>query len=146
MFFFVNFEKDERTDLGQYWSPNTGTGAINESRVLESNLMDVQSLLGGIGYDPGAYEGYTHASNSTQGIFKLDWNLNENHRLALIYNFLEASKEKNAHPTVLRFRGPNKQILQFENSGYQMNNKLNSFLAELNSKFDDNVTNKFQIG
>lgn len=152
LFFFANFEKDERTDLGQTWAPNTGTGAINESRVLESDLLSVQNILsqvnigGGEFYNPGLFEGYTHDSNSTKGLFKLDWNLNDKHRLALIYNFLDASKDKNAHPTALGFRGPNSQILQFENAGYQINNKINSFLAELNSTFADNVTNKFQIG
>ena len=37
-------------------------------------------------------------------------------------------------------------MLQFENSGYQINNKIQSFLVELNSKLEDNVSNKFQIG
>ena len=146
LFIFANFEKDERTDLGQTWLPNRGTGAINESRVLESDLLAVQSALANLGYDTGAYEGFTHESNSTKGILKLDWNINENNRLALIYNFLDASKDKTAHPTAIALRGPNSQVLQFENSGYQINNKLKSFLAELNSKLDDNVTNKFQIG
>jgi hypothetical protein len=36
--------------------------------------------------------------------------------------------------------------LQFENSGYQINNKLDSFLAELNSKFSESVSNKLQAG
>ena len=31
-------KQDERHDLGQSWLPNTGTGAINESVVLESDL------------------------------------------------------------------------------------------------------------
>jgi len=152
LFFFANFEKDERTDLGQTWAPNTGSGAINESRVLESDLLSVQNILsqvridGGDFYNPGLIEGYTHDSNSTKGLFKLDWNVNENHRLAFVYNFLDASKDKNAHPTALGFRGPNSQILQFENAGYQINNKINSFLVELNSSFADNVQNKFQIG
>jgi len=146
LFVFANFEKDDRTDLGQSWLPNRGTGSINESRVLESDLMTVQSALSSIGYDTGAYEGFTHKSESTKGILKLDWNINENNRLALIYNFLDASKDKPAHPTALGFRGPSSQILQFQNSGYQINNKIQSFLAELNSTLDDNVTNKFQIG
>ncbi|MEX1383962.1 TonB-dependent receptor, partial [Lutibacter sp.] len=106
----------------------------------------VQSGLRSIGYDPGEFEGYLHNSESTKGILKLDWNINEDNRLAVIYNFLDASKDKTAHPTALGFRGPNSQMLQFENAGYQINNKIQSFLAELNSKFDDNVTNKFQIG
>lgn len=146
LFVFANFEKDERSDLGQTWLPNRGTGAINESRVLESDLKAVQAALLGLGYDPGSYEGFIHESNSTKGILKLDWNINENNRLAVIYNFLDASRELPAHPTALGFRGPSSQTLQFQNTGYQINNKLQSFLMELNSKFDDNVTNKLQIG
>lgn len=146
LFFFANFEKDDRSDLGQTWLPYRNTGAINESRVVEQDLIDVQTALRSIGYEPGAYEGYTHVSESTKGIFKLDWNINDNNRLAFIYNFLDASKDKPAHPTALGFRGPNSQILQFENSGYQINNRINSYLVEINSNFEDNVTNKFQIG
>ncbi|MFD1294118.1 carboxypeptidase regulatory-like domain-containing protein [Lutibacter holmesii] len=146
LFVFANFEKDDRTDLGQSWLPNTGTGAINESRVSEQDLIDVQSALRSIGYEPGEYEGFTHSSSSVKGILKLDWNVNKDHRLSFVYNFLDASKDKPAHPTALGFRGPNSQILQFENSGYEINNKINSFLIELNSTFSDKITNKFQAG
>jgi len=146
LFIFANFEKDERTDLGQTWLPNRGTGAINESRVLEADLMNVQTKLRSIGYDPGAYEGFTHESNSTKGILKLDWNINADNRLAVIYNFLDASRELPAHPTAIGFRGPSSQILQFQNSGYQINNKLKSILLELNSSLADNITNKLQVG
>ncbi|WP_457616889.1 TonB-dependent receptor [Lutibacter sp.] len=146
LFIFANFEKDERTDLGQTWLPNTGSGAINESRVALQDLLDVQSALRSIGYDPGEFEGFTHRTESQKGILKLDWNINENNRLAFIYNFLDASKDKPAHPTALGFRGPSYQTLQFQNSGYQINNKIQSFLIELNSTLADNVTNKFQIG
>lgn len=46
LFFFANFEKDDRTDLGSNgWVPNTGSGGINESRVLESDLILVQNAL-----------------------------------------------------------------------------------------------------
>ena len=146
LFVFANFEKDDRTDLGQTWLPNRGTGGINESRVSEQDLMDVQSGLASIGYDTGAYEGFTHESSSTKGILKLDWNVNEKNRVSFVYNFLNASKEAPAHPTALGFRGPNSQILQFENSGYEINNNIQSFLVELNSTFSDNITNKFQAG
>ena len=146
LFFFANFEKDDREDLGQNWLPNTGTGFINESRVLESDLNEVRDALLSVGYDPGAYEGYTHKTESTKGIFKLDWNINDNNRLAIIYNFLDASKEKPAHPSALGFRGPSASTLQFENAGYQINNKLNSIQMELNSNFEGNASNKLQIG
>jgi len=148
LFVFINFEQDKRSDLGQSWLPNNGDGtiAVNESRVLETDLQEVQAALAGIGYDTGAYEGFMHNSNSTKGIIKLDWNINENNRLAFIYNFLDASRDLPAHPTALGFRGPSSQVLQFENSGYQINNKLKSVLIELNSNLADNVSNKLQVG
>lgn len=146
LFFFANFEKDERKDLGQSWVANTGSGAINESRVLEQDLIDVRDALLGIGYDPGSYQGYTHQTESTKGIFKLDYNINANNRLAFIYNFLDASKDKPAHPTAINRRGPDFNTLQFENSGYTINNILNSFQLELNSTLSDKVSNKLQVG
>ncbi len=146
LFFFANFEVDERTDLGSSWIPNTGSGAVNESRVSLADMVAVQDRLLSLGYDPGAIQGYTHLTESIKGIIKLDWNINDNHRLAVVYNFLDASKEKPAHPTALGFRGPNANTLQFENAGYEITNKLSSILFELNSNLADNVTNKLQVG
>jgi len=152
LFFFANFEKDEVTELGSSFVPNTGSGALNESRVLESDLQLVSSILSQVNidngqtYNPGVYEGFTYDANSTKGLFKLDWNINENHRLAFVYNFLTASKEKPAHPTALGFRGPNATTLQFENAGYQINNNINSFLVELISTFNEETSNKLQVG
>src|SRR5210317_799360 len=50
LFVFANFEKDERTDLGQTWLP-AGSGTVNSSRVSASDLDMVRSELAGIGYD-----------------------------------------------------------------------------------------------
>ncbi len=146
LFFFANFEQDTREDLGQSWLPDRGTGGINESRVSENDLMTVMNALSGLGYETGAYQGFIHEAGSSKGIVKLDWNINDNHRMALIYNFLDASKDKPAHPTALGFRGPNASVLQFENSGYQINNKLNSVQMELNSTLNGAVSNKLQVG
>ena len=148
LFFFGNYEIDKRSDLGSNFIANDGnaTTGVNESRVLESDLISVSNALKTLGYDPGAYQGFKHNSNSTKGIIKLDWNINDNNKLAVIYNFLDASKDKPAHPSALGFRGPNASILQFEKSGYQINNKLSSFLIELNSKINEKVSNKLQAG
>ncbi|MDX6181559.1 carboxypeptidase regulatory-like domain-containing protein [Flavobacterium sp. Fl-77] len=148
LFVFGNFEIDKRSDLGSNFGANNndGVAGINESRVLESDLIAVSNALANLGYNTGAYQGFKHESNSSKGIIKLDWNINDNHKLAVIYNFLDSSKDKPAHPTALGFRGPNASILQFQNSGYQINNKLSSFLLELNSKFSESVSNKLQAG
>ena len=146
LFFFANYEQDERSDLGQAWLPNTGSGAVNESVVLESDLIAVQNALSTLGYDTGTYQGFTHESASSKGIFKLDWNVNDNNQLAIIYNWLDASQDKPAHPSALGVRGPSATTLQFQNSGYQINNKLQSVQLELNSRLSDEVSNKLQVG
>jgi len=156
LFFFANYEIDKRSDLGSSFVANNGDGVtgVNESRVLESDLINVYNALvnlkdangNSFGYNPGAYQGFIHNSNSSKGIIKLDWNINDNNKLAVIYNFLDASKDKPAHPTALGYRGPSASILQFQNAGYQINNELNSFLIELNSKISEKVSNKLQTG
>ncbi len=152
LFVFANFERDEVIELGSAFLPNRGTGAVNESSVLASDLQLVSNILsqidlgGGNFYNPGAFEGFTFDAKSSKGILKLDWNINKNNRLAFIYNFLRASKEKPAHPTGLGFRGPSAATLQFQNAGYQINNNINSFLIELNSTINEATTNKLQVG
>lgn len=153
LFFFANFEKDDLTELGTAgFVPNRGTGAINESRVLASDLQLVDNILrqvsigGGEFYNPGSFENFNYDQESTKGILKLDWNINDKNRLAVIYNFLRAAKEKPAHPSALGFRGPNAATLQFQNAGYEINNNINSIQFELNSTLADNATNKLQIG
>ena len=158
LFFFANFEKDDLDELGTAgFVPNTGTGAINESRVSATDFQMVDNLLrqvvigqdaqgNDIFYNPGRYDGFNFAQESTKGIIKLDWNINDNNRLAIIYNFLNASKQKPAHPSALGFRGPNASTLQFENTGYEINNNIRSIQVELNSTLSDEMTNKLQVG
>lgn len=148
LFFFTNFEIDKRSDSGSNVVANDGNSTIgvNESRVLATDLMYVSTELGKLGYNSGSYQGFTHYSNSNKGIVKFDWNINDDHKLAVIYNFLDASKDKPAHPTAIRRRGPDNNTMQFENSGYQINNQISSFLVELNSKFTETISNKLQVG
>ncbi|WP_394750666.1 TonB-dependent receptor [Spongiimicrobium salis] len=147
LFFFANFEKDDLTSLGtDGFVPNRGTGAINESRVLEQDLIAVQQGLAALGYDTGRFEGFNFDQESTKGILKLDWNINDKNRLAIIYNFLNASRGLPANRNAITFRGPSITTLQFENSGYEINNNIQSVQLELNSTLSDNVINKVQMG
>lgn len=148
LFFFANMEMERRADLGSSFVGNNGDGtlAINESRILESDLIAVSDALKSIGYDPGSYQGYTHNTDNQKGIVKLDWNINKSHTLTATYNFLDASKQKPAHPEAIGRRGPDATTLQFQNSGYQINNKIHSGLIELRSIIGNKFSNKLQVG
>ena len=147
LFFFANLEIDRRSDLGSsFLAARSGLTGSNISRVTAADLDLVSNTLKGFGYDAGAYENYTHKTNNTKGIFKIDWNINSVHKLTATYNFLDASKEKPANPSAIGRRGPDFLTLQFFNSGYRINNKLNSFITELKSNFSNKFSNKLQLG
>ncbi len=147
LFFFANFERDQREDLGSNFEADRGQGGNNVARVSATDMDAVMAALAGIGYDTGPYEGYLLDTESVKGIFKLDWNINDNNRLALIYNFLDAKRDLTANEFAIGRRGPDAITLQFANAGYEINNEINSVLAELNSTLSNGgAVNKFQIG
>jgi hypothetical protein len=147
LFFFTNLEVERRSDLGSAFKAFRGTTGEGISRVAASDLDAVQAALKNkFGYETGVYEGYTHKTANTKGIAKLDWNINDNHKLTATYNFLDASKDKPAHPAAIGRRGPDFTTLQFYNSGYRINNKLNSAIVELKSIFGNKFSNKLQVG
>lgn len=148
LFFFVNAETEQRSDLGSAFIPNRGTDGPGVSRVLASDLEAVSAALKGLGngYDPGAYENFTLDAPNLKGLAKLDWNISNEHKFSLTYTFLDASKQKPAHPSAIGRRGPDFTTLQFRNAGYQINNKLNQVIGELKSSFGSAASNKFQLG
>ena len=148
LFFFVNAEIDNREDLGTtFVAAGQGIAGENVSRVEAADLQLVSdALLDRYGYETGPFEGYNHKTNSTKGIAKLDYNISKNHTLTATYNFLDAYKEKPGHPTAIGRRGPDFTTLQFANSGYRINNKINSGIIELKSLFGNKISNKLQVG
>jgi len=149
LFFFANYERDEREDLAQSFFPAANAGQIGEgniSRVLESDLMAVSNALSTLGYETGPYRDFIHNTPNDKAIVKLDWNLNEKHTITGTYNWLDASKEKPAHPSALGRRGPDATTLQFQNSGYRINNKINSGIIEWRGNFSNKISNKLQAG
>lgn len=147
-FFFANLEFENRSDLGSYFLPSNGiaTGS-NVSRVLESDLQLVSSLLKDrYGYETGAYQDFKHDADNKKGLLRLDINISKDHKLSATYNFLDAFKDKPAHPSAIGRRGPDLTTLQFQNSGYRINNKVNSGIIELKSVFGSKFANKLQAG
>jgi len=140
LFFYLNGELERTDDPGtNFAAARPGVSGFGVSRV-QASVMDAirQRLIQEYGYDPGPYEGYVHETDNTKLLAKLDWNLNENNSLTFRYNLLDATRDLPPHPFVLSFnnsgRGPNETSLPFYNSGYAINNNLNSFALELNSR------------
>jgi hypothetical protein len=148
LFYFVNFETEQRSDeASSYVAQNSeNAGKTNTSRVLESDLQSVSSILAKrFNYNTGPYQHFTLDQTNYKWLVKADWNISAAHRLSFTYNGLDAHKDKPAHPSAIGRRGPDFTTLQFQNSGYEIVNKLQSFGAELKSTFGNSYANKLRI-
>ena len=159
LFFFTNDELTRQTDPGQTFRPATSaaeataatSGQLNGvSRVLQSDLDLIRQRLQSVyGYDPGAYQGFNYRTYSDKILAKLDWNINPTNTFSIRYNYLKSFRElgPNANAIAPSSRVPGVNTLQFANSGYTINNNLNSVVAELNSTFGNGrFSNKAQAG
>ncbi|MEO6947989.1 MAG: TonB-dependent receptor [Ginsengibacter sp.] len=148
LFYFLNFETQQRKDENSAYVANDGTneGLITTSRVLKSDLDAVSSLLSQkYGYVTGPYQAYTQKTTSYKWIAKLDWIINDKNTLSFTYNGLDAMQDKPAHPSAINRRGPDAITLQYRNSGYKMTNQLNNFGLELKSNFNSSVSNNLRV-
>src|SRR5438132_3530451 len=143
LFFFVNGEIERShqpgSDFAACTTVCTGTLPLGVSRVSVQMMDSIRDVMKNVyGYDTGPYQGYLHHTDNDKLIAKLDWNVNPSNTLSFRWDYLKASRDLPPHPFVLSYnntgRGPNASSLPFYNAGYAINNHLNSFALELNSR------------
>jgi hypothetical protein len=139
LFFFVAAEWERNDDPGTNFVASTGTTGFGISRVTRSTMDAISDRLRQeYNYETGPYEGYINETNNDKLLAKFDWNINEQNNASFRFNSLDATRDLGPHPFVLSFnntgRGPNATSLPFRNSGYAINNKLQSYAFEWNSR------------
>jgi hypothetical protein len=140
LFFYVNGELERTHEPGSnFVASRNGSSGFGISRVTATIMDSIRNrMIQQYNYDPGAYEGYTFHTDNNKLLAKLDWNINTKNNLVFRYDLLDAKRDLGPHPFVLSFnntgRGPNESSLPFYKSGYAINNKLNSFALEVNSR------------
>lgn len=164
LFFFVNAEREEDTGANasgaNLWRSSANGVADptnNVTRVRTSDLEAVKNhLVDRWGYDPGRYEGYANEAEqfSTKFLARIDWNINEKHKLAVRYNQVTGISNQLANgasgPRPRSGGGSNpaanrvsQNSMTFENGNYGFENTVRSLTAELNSYFSSNLSNQF---
>src|SRR5690554_253066 len=159
LFFFINAEqinqKGPSAGAVNLWrASETGVAdaANNITRVKRSDLEAVRNhLINQWGYDPGRYEGYADGESAiTSFLARIDWNINDNHKLAVRVNSTEnkipflTNGTSGAYPRANNnYSRVSQNAMSFENSMYFNANKVRSGTLELNSRFNNNVSNQF---
>jgi hypothetical protein len=148
LFFFVSAELtrvNEPAGTFRAARPGEVQGEGDVARVNASTLDSLRTfLITRYGYDPGAYENYNFETQNDKLFARLDWNINQNHKLTLRHNFVDASRDvgiSNSGPVAFGGRGINIDRLPFQNANYIINEKVHSTVLELNSTFGTRFAN-----
>lgn len=151
LFVFANYERERQTVPGTTFTASNGSNSGSTVSQARASTLDSLSnfLMSKYGYNPGPYQGYDLLQNSDKATFKIDWNINSNHKFTIKYNYLKSYKDQVPSGSGNPFggsRSPSQYGMPFLGAYYRINNNLNSVIAELNSTFGTKFSNKFQIG
>ena len=137
LFFFVNAElKRESSPLDT--QVGTDIGGPNVFPVPRSRLSNIRDVAQSTyDYDPGGIDPFTQREDDEKLLVKLDWNVNDRHRLTLRHNYVNARDDQGI--------GRGQTSFSFENRQYVFRSKQNSFTAELNSTFGNDAYNKVRF-
>lgn len=151
LFFFANYEAEERTDPGTSWVADNGsnTGKANVSRVKKVQLDSISDFLKTrLNYDPGKYEGYNFLTKSYKILAKIDWNINNKNKFSVRFNSLRSSKDIPASSSGALTGGRLSSVntMNFENNNYLINNDIYSLIGQLNTRVSNKISNEFIFG
>ncbi|WP_028297548.1 TonB-dependent receptor [Olivibacter sitiensis] len=158
LFFFVNAEREEGTGANasgaNLWRASTNGVADASNNIARTTVADLEAvrshLINQWGYDPGLYEGYADeaSQHSTKFLARLDYNVNERHKLSVRYNQVIGVSDQLANGNSgpyprSSFNRVSQNSITFQNGNYGFENTVRSLSAELNSNFNSRLSNQF---
>ena len=152
LFFFVNAEYVNTPSTAISWRASEDGVGNSDKYLSYASIEDMERVKAHVmdkyGYDPGSYTDFPADESNAKILARIDWNINENNKLALRYNYT----------TNTSWNGPNASSMDggtrsaygrtslysmaFANSMYSMNNTVNTVSLDLNTKINDNLSNQ----
>lgn len=128
LFYFINYEKQDN-ETPQPFDIATYLGTSG------SRIGEIRTKLASFGYDAGSFDNNIRTLVSDKLIGKIDWNINDNHKLSLKHSYVKAENFS-----------PNRSsatAINFINGSQLFNSTTNSTALELNSRFGNKYSNSF---
>jgi len=136
LFFFSNEEITRRQDPTQLY-----VGIVETAHILSED--DVKSIATAVGsrygdvFDAGTAGKYTNWSKSTKFFNRIDWNINDQHQLAIRNNTIFSSASH---------MDRDQQDFRFSSMAFKQTNNQSSTVAELKSRFSNNLSGNAVLG
>ena len=138
LFYFINYERQDN-ETPQPFDINGYLGTSGENGQIVSVLDNLRNvLITKYGYDPGIYTDKIQTLQSDKLIAKIDWNINDNHKLAIRHSYVKAE-----------YTNPNRTsatAINFQNGSQFFKSLTNSTSLELNSRFGNKLSNNLVVG
>ncbi|MCD2426201.1 carboxypeptidase regulatory-like domain-containing protein [Niabella pedocola] len=158
LFFFVNAEKEKSTRPGQTWlasRPGENDNNPQATKVLASDLEKLSSFLQTeYNYQTGAYEKYNFGVDNYKILGRLDWNINDMHKLSLRYTQSETNDDDQVNTSSVPSpagrisngrRGTVSGGMAYANTNFLNNTIVKSGVLELNSVFNSKLSNQLLV-
>lgn len=127
LFFFANAELARRT------APTINNAGESTSFLTAADAKTLSDYVKTrYNYDAGTYGTFDAETQSDKLFGRLDWNINDKHRLTIRHNYIKAYDD-NITRSSTTFR--------FGNNTYRFNNKQNTTVLELRSRFSNSLSN-----
>ncbi len=131
LFFFGSVEYKKDSHPATYYP---GAEGYFISEATAAAILDRYAKITGL---TDTYNPRNIDTQSWSVLGRLDWNINANNKFALRYQMNDSYKDVYATSSKSYF---------FNNSGYRMKDKTNSFVAELNSHLSASLYNELRAG
>ena len=153
LFFFVNGEMIKIPSIVNRWRGSENGVADADNYVSRTTNKDLEAVSNYVqnkyGYNTGSWTSFPADESNYKLMARLDWNINDRHKVALRYNFTKNNVWNAPNATSMdggtRMSGArmSQYSMSFANSMYSMQNKVHSWSLDLNSRFTDNLSNQF---
>ena len=142
LFFFANFEVQKQPEQTIKYQPDA---------AKQADLQKIaDKLQNDYGYNPGSYTDFPGGTDNMKFLGRIDWNISDKHKLALRFNktINQYWRSPNGNSCDDKFRNKaynrsSEVSHPFANNMYSENNNVMTFSAELNSRFNEKVANRF---
>lgn len=155
LFFFVNGEMKKIPTVANRWRGSEDGVADANNYLSRTTLADLEKVSNYVrdkyGYNTGSWTSFPADKNNYKLLARLDWNITNQHRLSLRYNY---TKNQNwLAPNASSMDGGSRSAygrtsemaMSYANSMYSMDNNVNSFSFDLNSRFSNELSNQLLV-
>ena len=153
LFFFVNAEYSTIPTVVNRWRGSVDGVANPDAYISRTTLEDLEKVSNFVkekyGYDTGSWTNYPATESNTKILARLDWNINDAHKLAVRYNYTlnqgwnstnGSSMDGGSRSAYSRF---SQYGMAYANSLYSMDNLVSTISLDLNSRLSENLSNQF---